>query len=114
LTIDFDGNCTNSDCRSLYVGTTGVDPISFPLKKLSIAPNPVGMWMSEVQISGFDIRDAGQRADCRILDVNGVVLKDQKVVLEEMLKISTPEIPGLYYLQVVSATNRYGAMLVVQ
>jgi hypothetical protein len=34
--------------------------------------------------------------------------------VEESLLLSTPELPGLYYLEVISATKRYGVMVVVQ
>jgi hypothetical protein len=114
LTIDADGNCTNSDCRSLYVGTTGTGPVEIQLKKLTVAPNPVSTLYGYVQLSGFDILDIGTNANMHIIDVNGVLVEDQKVTIEESLKISTPEYAGLYYLQVVSGTNRYGAMIVVQ
>ncbi len=114
LTIDADGNCTNSDCRSLYVGTTGTGPVEIQLKKLTIAPNPVSTHDGSVQLSGFDVHDIGTGANIHIIDVNGVLVTVQKVTIEESLKISTPESAGLYYLQVVSATNRYGAMIVVQ
>jgi hypothetical protein len=88
--------------------------VEIQLKKLTIAPNPISTHDGYAQLSGFDVHDIGTGAHIQIIDVNGVLVTDQKVMIEESLKISTPESAGLYYLQVVSGTNRYGAMIVVQ
>ncbi len=114
LTIDIDGNCTNSDCRSLYIGTTSVGPGEIQLKKLTLVPNPVSMWEGHVRLSGFDVNDIGMQAVISIIDINGVVVKTETVSLQESVNLSSPQLSGLYYLQVVSARNRYGAMLLVQ
>jgi plastocyanin len=114
LTIDVDGNCTNSDCRSLYVGTTSLGPGEIQLRKLILAPNPVSMWAPTVQLSGFDVNDIGMPAAISIVDVNGIVVKAENISLRESVNLSSPQMSGLYYLQVVSARNRYGAMLLVQ
>jgi hypothetical protein len=67
-----------------------------------------------IQLSGFDLNDIGAPAYVRIYDVHGVVIKEEPVILEESVHISTPQYSGLYCLQVVSVRNRYGAMIVVQ
>ncbi len=114
LTMDIDGICINSDCRSLFVGTTGIGFGEIQFDKLTVAPNPVSMWDGQIQLSGFDLNNLGLEAHIFINDINGVVIANKKVILEKTLQISTPEMPGLYYLQVVSERNRYGAMIIVQ
>jgi hypothetical protein len=91
-----------------------VGPGEIQLKKLTLVPNPVSMWESHVQLSGFDVNDIDMPATISIMDLNGVAVKTENVSLQEAVNFSTPQLPGLYYLQVVSARNRYGAMLVVQ
>lgn len=59
LTMDVDGNCINSDCRSLYVGTTGTGPGEIRFDKLIVAPNPVSMWDGMIQLSGIDLNNTG-------------------------------------------------------
>jgi PKD repeat protein len=114
LTIDMQGNCTNSDCRTLFVGTTSTDTEEIKLNKLHIVPNPVSTWNPNIEISGFDINDIGSKATIKMINVQGVTLKSQEVILGKTIKTSTPYIPGLYYILVVSARNRYGAMIAVQ
>jgi hypothetical protein len=74
----------------------------------------VHQWEGIVQLSGFDLNDIGTPAYIRIYDIQGVVIREEQVTLEESVNISTPQYSGLYCLQVVSVRNRYGAMIVVQ
>ncbi|MDQ3016045.1 MAG: PKD domain-containing protein, partial [Bacteroidota bacterium] len=108
------GNCTDSDCRTLYVGTTSSGPVEVQMKKITVVPNPVSIAMPEVNISGFDVNDTGHEAHVIVLDMSGRKIMEQEVLLQQNHDIKLPSTAGVYYLQVVTAKNRYGAMIAIQ
>jgi len=114
LILDNAGNCTDSDCRTLYVGTTSTDPNEIQLKKIVVVPNPVSTSSLKVNISGFDINDIGKQTKVVIHDINGIRIESNDMILEHQNEIRLPEVPGVYYLQVVTERNMYGAMIVIQ
>ena len=67
-----------------------------------------------MNISGFDLNDIGRKSKVIIHDITGMRMKEIDVILESQNSITLPEIPGVYYLQVVTELNRYGAMIAVQ
>ena len=114
LIMDDEGNCTDSDCRTLYVGTTGVDPAEVRMKKLQVAPNPVSLSSREVRLTGFDPLDIGSKTKIWLHDMTGMPVMKKDVTLVREFSLIMPEIPGVYFLQVVTELNRYGAMIAVQ
>ena len=114
LILDELGNCTDSDCRTLYVGTTGTDPVEVQMKRITVIPNPVSIANPEVNISGFDLKDIGRMSEIVVHDINGVRVSHEKHILESNTAVTLPNIPGVYYLQVVTEQNRYGAMIAIQ
>jgi hypothetical protein len=115
LTMDADGNCTDSDCRSLYVGTTGIDHQGeIPFRKMTAMPNPVSQGEHKLLLQGMDKQDLGFQAEISIMDMHGVVIKHWQAILTESNEVEMPAIPGLYYVQVFSNRNRYGTMIAVQ
>jgi plastocyanin len=114
LTISTDGNCTNSDCRSLFVGTTGTGGPREKLHRINVVPNPVNAGNRMIQLNGFDDKDLGQLSAITFYNLQGSIANREIHAVEESLLLSTPELPGLYYLEVISATKRYGVMVVVQ
>ena len=67
-----------------------------------------------VNVSGFDRNDIGKKSRLIIHDMTGTRIKDIELFLEDQNDIEIPDIPGVYYLQVVTELNRYGAMIAVQ
>ncbi|HUR31703.1 MAG TPA: plastocyanin/azurin family copper-binding protein, partial [Saprospiraceae bacterium] len=114
LVIDEAGNCTDSDCRTLYVGTTSTENDEVLLKKIVVIPNPVSISSPQVSLSGFDNNDVGHEAKVIIHDINGIRVKEMDLMIEEQFSVEIPDIPGVYYLQVVTGKNLYGAMIAVQ
>lgn len=114
LVLDTEGNCTDSDCRTLYVGTTGTGPEEVQMKKMMVVPNPVSTTSPEINISGFVVNDIGQQANVMVHDLNGINIAEFDIILGEQNHITLPSFAGLYYLQVVTAKNRYGAMIAIQ
>ena len=115
LTIDTEGNCTNSDCRSVYVGTTSTGgPGDILMRKLSVAPNPVGSTQRQMRLTGFDLNDLGSPALLRTIDIQGALVSEEKITLQQTTNYSAPQMPGLYYLSVVSVRNCYTTMVIVQ
>lgn len=114
LTIDTEGNCTNSDCRSLFVGTTSNGPQEILFRRMQVAPNPTASGRSVVSLRGFEAKDHGARGWIQLTDLKGVTTVPESIMLDETVEISTTLSPGLYYIQVVSARKTYGAKLVVQ
>jgi PKD repeat protein len=113
LILDEAGQCTDSDCRTLYVGTTGIEG-GVKLSKLMVMPNPVSIAAPEVHISGFDQNDIGRKACVIIHDINGTSLRSEELMLEAGNDIKLPDFPGVYFLRVVTEKNTYGAMIAVQ
>lgn len=114
LILDGEGNCTSSDCRSLYVGTTGLDPVEIPMQQIRVMPNPVSSAHGRIQLGGFQEKDRGTEGVLSLLDIQGQVVLRQPVQIEETAEISVPILPGPYYIHVVSGRSTYGAMVVVQ
>ncbi len=114
LVLDDDGQCADSDCRTLYVGTTGMDPAETQMRKMSIWPNPANSNHPEVLMSGFDEGDLGLHAKSIIYDVTGAHILTANLNLERSSALDLPSIPGIYFLQIITSKNRYGTMVVVQ
>ncbi|MEO5905393.1 MAG: PKD domain-containing protein, partial [Saprospiraceae bacterium] len=114
LILDELGNCTDSDCRTLFVGTTGTDPVEVQMKKMKVVPNPVSIANPEVNISGFDLKDISCMSQVVVHDINGVRVSHESMILEANARVTLPNIPGVYYLRVVTEQNRYGAMIAIQ
>jgi len=113
LVLDPDGLCTDSECRSLYVGTTSTGE-EVKLKKMIVSPNPVGSDNPQVRLSGFELIDLGAEATSVLYDMTGTLIQTAGIIPERSTDVSLPSIPGVYYLQILTAKNRYGAMIVVQ
>jgi PKD repeat protein len=114
LVMDSEGNCTDSDCRTLYVGTTGTDPGQIPMKKMTVVPNPVATSASFIHASGFETGELGRDARILLFDMHGQQVNGFETILDAQEEISVPEIPGVYFLRVVTVKNMYGAMIAVQ
>ena len=114
LIMDQDGNCTDSDCRTLFVGTTSVNQEDVKMKKMMVYPNPSSTSNPKVQVSGFDPADLGKDASMIIYDINGSLILRQTIIPEVSNVIVLPSVAGVYYLQVQTRKNRYGTMVVIQ
>jgi hypothetical protein len=98
----------------LFVGTTGTDPVEVQMKNMTVIPNPVSIANPEVNISGFDLGDIGRMSQIVVHDINGVRVSHESIILQSSTGVILPNIPGVYYLQVVTEQNRYGAMIAIQ
>ncbi len=114
LVLDNAGNCTDSDCRTLYVGTTSTGPLEVQMKKIIVVPNPISVSTPEVNIRGFDVNDIDQDAQVLVIDMLGRTIMKESVRLNENHDVKLPFATGTYFLQVVTAKNRYGAMVLIQ
>jgi plastocyanin/PKD repeat protein len=114
LILDPDGHCTDSDCRTLFVGTTGIEPDEVKMRKLMLAPNPSSSINPIARLSGFDPADIGGDATLVLYGMNGEIVQKEKMIPNESNQVHLPPVPGIYYLQILTGKHQYGAMVVVQ
>ncbi|MEO6132284.1 MAG: plastocyanin/azurin family copper-binding protein, partial [Saprospiraceae bacterium] len=114
MILNPDGTCIDSECRTLFVGTTGTRDEDGIMKKLKVYPNPSSSEDPQVNISGFRSTEIGHNAILILYGMNGQILKQENFIPGELNKVELPAISGMYYLQIVTDKSRYGAMVVVQ